>query len=76
MKTLTRDFKKKYRVLDISGARVLFKNGWGLVRASSNLPVLVLRFEAKTKKELNEIQGIFKKRLDKFDCVGKKWLSN
>ncbi len=72
---ITKDFKKKYKVIDINGARVVFEGGWGLVRASSNLPVLVLRFEAKTKKRLDEIQQIFKKELDKFESVGKKWTS-
>jgi phosphomannomutase/phosphoglucomutase len=33
-------------VVDIDGARVLFPQGWGLVRASNTQPVLVLRFEA------------------------------
>lgn len=72
---LTREFKKEYRVIDISGARVLFEDGWGLVRASSNLPLLVLRFEAKTKQKLEEIQKIFKKKLDKFEYIGKEWIS-
>lgn len=70
---LTRDFKKNYKVIDISGARVVFKDGWGLVRASSNLPVLVLRFEARTKKGLDRIKKIFKEKLTQFKYVGKKW---
>lgn len=72
---LVQDFKRDYKVIDISGARVVFKDGWGLVRASSNLPVLVLRFEAKTKEKLDEIQKIFRKKLDKFKHIGKKWTS-
>ena len=72
---ITKDFKKKYKVIDINGARVVFEGGWGLVRASSNLPVLVLRFEAKTKKRLDEIQRIFKEELDKFESIGKEWAS-
>ncbi len=48
---LTAEFKRDFpRVVDINGARVIFEDGWGLVRASSNLPVLVLRFEAKTQE--------------------------
>ncbi|MBN1884936.1 MAG: hypothetical protein JW876_05385, partial [Candidatus Krumholzibacteriota bacterium] len=31
--------------------------GWGLVRASNTQPVLVLRFEAKTERELGRIRG-------------------
>jgi phosphomannomutase/phosphoglucomutase len=32
-------FKKSYQVIDIDGARVLFGDGWGLVRASNTQPV-------------------------------------
>ena len=38
--------RKTHEVVDIDGVRVLFPNGWGLVRASNTQPVLVLRFEA------------------------------
>lgn len=51
------------RVVDLSGGRVYFEEGWGLVRASSNTPTLVLRFEAKTKESLETIRQIFKAKL-------------
>lgn len=71
---LTEEFKKDgNRVVDINGARVYFDNGWGLVRASSNTPTLVLRFEAKTKDDLDKIQAIFKEKMAKFDKVDKNW---
>ena len=71
---LTTELKKEYQVIDINGARVQFSNGgWGLVRASSNLPVLVLRFEAKTKEELDEIVEIFKEKFTHFPQIGKEW---
>lgn len=42
---LTDEFKNdNYRVVDINGARVYINDGWGLVRASSNTPTLVLRY--------------------------------
>lgn len=75
---LTEEFKREYggnRVIDINGARVKFDNGWGLVRASSNLPVLVLVFESKTKKGLEEIQDLFRKKLAKYPEIGKEWES-
>lgn len=50
-------FKKEYEVIDIDGARIKFKDGWGLVRASNTQPVLVLRFEGKTEKALEEIKS-------------------
>jgi len=37
-------------VIDIDGARIVFDDGWGLVRASNTQPVLVMRFEAEAKK--------------------------
>ena len=73
--TLTKEFKKEGRkVVDINGARVYFEDGsWGLVRASSNLPALVLRFEAKTQGQLEKIEKIFRKKLEQFPEVKKEW---
>ena len=48
-----------YKVIDIDGARVVFEDGWGLVRASNTTPVLTLRFEAKTQEGLERIQKEF-----------------
>ena len=38
--------------MDVDGVRVLFADGWGLVRASNTQPVLVMRFEARTPELL------------------------
>ncbi|PIN99337.1 MAG: phosphomannomutase [Candidatus Diapherotrites archaeon CG10_big_fil_rev_8_21_14_0_10_31_34] len=62
-------FRETHKVISVDGARVLFENGWGLVRASNTQPVLVLRFEAKTKEELEEIKSKFRQKLNEFDCV-------
>jgi phosphomannomutase/phosphoglucomutase len=56
-------FKERYTVNDIDGARVLFGDGWGLVRASNTGPILVLRFEARTADRLPEIRDLFYSRL-------------
>ncbi|MFN3325004.1 MAG: phosphomannomutase/phosphoglucomutase [Bryobacteraceae bacterium] len=53
---LTDHFRGKRDVVDVDGARVLFPEGWGLVRASNTQPVLVMRFEAKTPELLAEYQ--------------------
>ena len=50
-------FRTTHEVIDIDGARIAFDGGWGLVRASNTQPVLVLRFEAKTERELGRIRG-------------------
>jgi len=40
------DFPKILKIIDVDGVRVVFENGWGLVRASNTTPVLVTRFES------------------------------
>jgi phosphomannomutase/phosphoglucomutase len=50
-------FSAKYEVLTVDGVRVLFGDGWGLIRASNTQPVLVMRFEARTKDQLEKIQS-------------------
>ena len=55
---ITDYFKERYNVIDIDGVRVLFGDGWGLVRASNTQPALVLRFEAASEARLQEIQTL------------------
>lgn len=52
-----KELAQKYPVIDIDGVRAIFPTGWGLVRASNTQAVLVLRFEAETKKDLEAIQA-------------------
>ncbi|MEA3498692.1 MAG: phosphomannomutase/phosphoglucomutase [Campylobacterota bacterium] len=40
------DFPKILDIIDVDGVRVIFEDGWGLVRASNTIPVLVTRFES------------------------------
>jgi phosphomannomutase/phosphoglucomutase len=71
---LTEEFKRDFdRVIDINGARVVFEDGWALVRASSNLPILVLRFEAKTEERLEELKTLFRGYMDKYPDISKEW---
>ncbi|NIO00833.1 MAG: phosphomannomutase/phosphoglucomutase [Candidatus Latescibacteria bacterium] len=71
---LTAAFKRDFpRVIDINGARVMFDDGWGLVRASSNMPQLVLRFEAKTEERLEELKTLFRNYMDKYEEIGREW---
>ena len=37
--------------------RVLFGDGWALLRTSNTQPVIVARFEARTAERLEEIRG-------------------
>jgi len=52
----TRYFSGKYDVITVDGVRVLFGDGWGLIRASNTQPVIVMRFEARTTERLGAIQ--------------------
>ncbi|MBZ5609275.1 MAG: phosphomannomutase/phosphoglucomutase [Acidobacteriia bacterium] len=50
-------FKSKRKTVDIDGVRVIFPEGWGLLRASNTQPVLVMRFEASNEHLLKEYQS-------------------
>ena len=50
-------FQRDHQVIDVDGARILFPNGWGLVRASNTQDVLVMRFEADTQANLDLIRS-------------------
>jgi len=49
-------YRASYDVIDIDGARVLFEDGWALIRASNTQPVIVCRFEADTPESLRRIR--------------------
>jgi phosphomannomutase/phosphoglucomutase len=49
-------FKRSHDVIDVDGARVLFGDGWALLRASNTQPAVVARFEAKSQARLDEIR--------------------
>ena len=51
-------FSRDHEVVGVDGARVLFGEGWGLIRASNTQPVLVARFEAKTAEQLTRIRTV------------------
>jgi len=75
---LVADLKSQYgsRVNDINGARVLFDRGWGLVRASSNLPELVLIFEGRTEEDMLHIRDLFKAKLDTYSEIDPQWAND
>ncbi len=43
-------------IIDVDGVRIIFEDGWALVRASNTTPVLVTRFEAKSKELAKKYQ--------------------
>jgi phosphomannomutase/phosphoglucomutase len=50
-------FTQTHDVISVDGARVLFEDGWGLLRASNTQPVLVLRYESRTPEGLDRIRA-------------------
>jgi phosphomannomutase/phosphoglucomutase len=67
--SVTDYFRERYNVIDIDGARVLFDDGWGLVRASNTQPALVLRFEALSEQRLGEIKTLVESTLEQMKAT-------
>jgi len=59
-------FSAHHEVIDVDGVRILFGDGWGLVRASNTQPVIVLRFEAQSEERLEEIKTLVISKLKEF----------
>lgn len=57
-------FKSQYKVVDVDGVRVIFDDGWGLIRASNTQPAIVMRFEASSPDRLREIQSLMEDKLE------------
>lgn len=65
VRDVTEAFRKNYRIIDTDGVRILFSDGWGLIRASNTQPVLVLRFESSTAETLKHIRSVTEQELEK-----------
>ena len=55
---------KRYKYIDLDGVRVLFEDGWALVRASNTGPNLTIRYEATTEERLEELKKEFNSIID------------
>ncbi len=60
---LVAEFRDRYNVIDVDGARVVFPDGWALVRASNTQPVLVLRAEGTTPAALERAKRVLEEAL-------------
>ena len=58
---------KGYEIVDVDGARLIFPDGWGLVRASNTQPMLVMRFEAETEARMNEIRKLMEDKINELN---------
>jgi phosphomannomutase/phosphoglucomutase len=59
-------YSKNAKVIAIDGVRILFPDGWGLVRASNTQPSLVTRFEGVTQERCDQIKDEVLAQLSKF----------
>ncbi|MEG1641914.1 MAG: phosphomannomutase/phosphoglucomutase [Synergistaceae bacterium] len=55
--------KEGLEAITVDGIRIIYKDGWGLVRASNTQPILVARCEGRTKEALDKISNEIKNRL-------------
>jgi phosphomannomutase/phosphoglucomutase len=69
VETIKEEFSRDNEIIDIDGVRVVFPDGWGLVRASNTSPVVVVRCEAKTPERRDEIQEMILEKLKRFPSV-------
>lgn len=50
-------FKGRYPIIEVDGARIVFPDGWALVRASNTGPELIVRCEGNSPPALQKIQN-------------------
>lgn len=61
---IAKEFAQTNEVITTDGARIIFENGWGLVRASNTQAILVLRFEADSEESLKKIRETVESRVN------------
>jgi len=61
---------REHKIIDIDGVRVLFPEGWGLIRASNTQPALVLRFEATSEEALQRIREVVESQVKQYVAAG------
>jgi phosphomannomutase / phosphoglucomutase len=66
---LAREFRSRFETIDIDGVRIVFPEGWGLVRASNTNPYLTLRFEGPTVEAVENMQRMVYDALRRFPYV-------
>ena len=62
-------FTKHNNCITVDGVRIIYENGWGLVRASNTQPVIVCRFEANTIDNMNQIKKTVLDKLQEFGTL-------
>ncbi len=57
------------RVIDIDGVRIIYPEGWILVRASNTTPILTVRFESHSPEGLHQLAGRTSKLLSEYPIL-------
>lgn len=70
--TVGDDFPKILDIIEVDGVRVIFEQGWGLIRASNTTPVLVTRFESTDP----DIAKLYETKLNEIIIKSKNELSH
>lgn len=70
LQNVDEDFPKIKDIIDVDGVRVIFEDGWGLVRASNTTPVLVTRFESTDEQKAK----LYEQKLNKLIAEAKNSL--
>ena len=58
---------KNYNFIDVDGVRVVFEDGWALIRYSNTGPNLTLRFEGKTEEFMNKLENEFMEIVNEYN---------
>lgn len=70
MEEILASFKKTHEVIDVDGARVLFDDGWGLIRVSNTQPALIVRAEGTNENARDRILDALQNTLKQYPEVG------
>ena len=66
VKKMKKYFIENYKSETIDGVRVMFENGWALIRSSNTQPAIVLRLEANNDLYLKKYKKIILGKLNEF----------
>jgi phosphomannomutase/phosphoglucomutase len=55
--------KRDMETITVDGVRIIYENGWGLLRVSNTQPTLVARCEGRTDEDLSLICADMKRRI-------------
>jgi phosphomannomutase/phosphoglucomutase len=64
---------KDMEAITVDGVRMIYKDGWGLLRASNTQPILVARAEGITEEALEAISSDVKRRIKEAGGPGFEW---